>query len=753
MGNGKIGAMIYGHTGTERITLNDDSLWYGGFMDRNNRSTPGKLSEIRECIFKGEQKKAERMIAKYVCGSPVSMRHYTPLGELGIAIDKELPFCDYWSQDSENTEEYSGELDLMRGILSIEYKANGLKMKRTVFCSHADNVLVIRYTCEKGKTFKLNAGLDRRKVIDNNVSASSKLLDGNHTFGEDTLAAFGNASTTGFAFAVKMISDGKAEDPYSFLETVSASDVILILSTATSNRFDNFREAVFENINKAAELGYEALLDRHIKDFEGLMRRCQLDLGEISDLPLDERILKFKEDKDKKDLGLIPLYFEFGRYLIVSSGREDSSAMNLQGIWCRDFLPNWDSKYTINVNTQMNYWPVEVTNLSETHYSLFGLLEKIERNGRDTARIMYNCRGSVCHHNTDFYGDTAPQDSFMPATMWTTGGAWLVLHIWNHYEFTKDLDFLKKYRYILRSFALFYLDFLVDDGEGHLVTCPTVSPENQYRLPNGEVTPICYGPTMDNQIIRELFAACIETDRLTGNEDGITEEFERISKKLPCNRIGTDGRILEWIRDYQENNPGFHHFSHLWGVYPGHEINWEDTPELLEAAEKSLDFRGAHGSGKDGWPCGWFICEHARMLKGDKAGGDLNSMLDTVRASYFLNTGLVFQIDGNLGGTAGIAEMLLQSHTSVIHILPALPSDWKNGSVCGLVARGNTEVDIYWENGRMSESRLRPRFSGQIKVLSDASRVMCDGKIIEAEKEGRIITVTAVKGKEYVFLP
>jgi alpha-L-fucosidase 2 len=375
----------------------------------------------------------------------------------------------------------------------------------------------------------------------------------------------------------------------------------------------------------------------------------------------------------------------------------------------------------------------------------------MQEKGRETARVMYGMRGMVCHHNTDFYGDCAPQDLYMASTPWTTGGAWMGLHIWEHYLFSRDLAFLRRMYPILRELALFFVDFLIE-VDGKLVTCPSVSPENRYVLPDGYDTPICAGPAMDNQILRELFGACVESQRLLGVDEELSGTFAGIAARLPEDRIGSKGQLLEWDREYPELTPGMGHISHLFACYPGYGINWRDTPELMRAVRKSMELRVGHGAGRDGWPLAWYINMYARLQDRELADASIRKMLKDSSARNLLNAIHVFQIDGNLGATAGIAECLLQSHIA-LHFLPALPPSWRDGSVKGLRARGAREVDMTWKDGKLSEAVVRPALSGPVEVVGEALTVTCDGSPVAVTRTNIGFAFAAAGGKSYRLTP
>lgn len=764
LGNGRLGAMVYGHTRVDRIQLNEDSLWYGKAMDRNNPLLKDALPEIRRCVFEGKLREAEDLIQRYMIGAPYSMRHYESLGEVDIGVNMLSPFSAGWAPNSEGAEDYEQSLDLMRGVHTMHWTQDDVRFTRECFISHPDQVLCIRYRADKAGALQVSARYDRGYIYEGMVPDprrpgemiraggwGSMFMDTNHTMGPECLVSEGNAAGTRFGLAITMDTDGETDDSCTQLYADHAGYVCLYLAASTDNREEQPLEVALDHVQKAKALGFDKLLARHLADFEPLMRRCTLRLGESSNRPLDERLQALRQGE--RDPELASLYFAFGRYLLAAGGREGSSALNLQGIWCKEFAPMWDSKYTTNINVQMNYWPVETCGLSELHDSLFFLIRTVCERGKETARIMYGMRGSVCHHNTDFYGDTAPQDQYMASTGWTAGGAWMAMHLWEHYLFTGDEDFLREWLPCMREFAIFFVDFLTEDGEGYLVTCPSLSPENRYILPDGYDTPICAGPAMDNQILRDLFSACIQADELLGQEDDWTQKFRDTLKRLPPDKIGSRGQLLEWREELPEKMPGMSHISHLYASYPSAQINWRDTPELMKAVRRSIDIRVENGADGGGWPLAWRICQYARLLDGETMGRAVSKMISQATDS-FLNGRRIFQIDGNLGAVAGIAEALLQSHTGIIHLLPALPPQWPEGEVNGMCARGNVTVDMAWRDGRLTMARLRPHKDGPLQVRAEVSlTVLEDGAPIQTIQTPYGIQFDTRGGKEYCVCP
>ncbi|MCR2807047.1 glycoside hydrolase family 95 protein [Paenibacillus soyae] len=765
LGNGRLGAIAFGKPSDERIALNEDSLWYGGPRNRNNPDAKRHLPLIRKLLREGKPGEAQRLAETALSGVPESQRHYVPLCDLSIRVEHE----------ERAVESYVRELQLTTGISRVRYETGGVRYERELFVSYPDQALVARLTSSSAEGVSMRLRLTR--------GPGNRYYDELIQAGPDTIVMRGHGGGDGgvaFRVCLKAVADsGKVKAVGEYLTVEGAECVTLLLTAATTYRYDDPEKECLEAAGKAAELSYEALRMRHALDVRAFMSRVSLELGggeegtqalgaatahgEVSRvsagddaanaetaylLPTDCRLERLRDGGE--DPSLFALYYQFGRYLLVASSRPGSLPANLQGVWNEHMQPPWDSKYTININTQMNYWPAEAGNLPECHEPLFDHIGRMAENGRVTAREMYGCRGFVAHHNTDLWGDTAPQDVYMPATYWPMGAAWLCLHLWEHYEYGRSRPFLRRVYPIMRETAAFFEDFLTETASGLLVTSPSVSPENTYILPGGERGILCEGPAMDNQILSGLFSACIMAADELGTDSELVRLWKELSGRLPKPGIGRYGQLMEWMEDYEEAEPGHRHISHLFALYPGNGIDPRTTPELAQAARVSLERRLARGGGHTGWSRAWIINLWARLEDGEQAYDNLRALLEHSTLPNLFDNHPPFQIDGNFGGTAGIGEMLLQSHAGCIHLLPALPGAWPSGHARGLRARGGFELSIAWRDGRLSEASIRADRSAPCAIRVTEEVVVEDGSghAVSVERGGEDTIRWVVRARE-----
>ena len=707
IGNGYMGGNVFGRIENERIALNESTFWSGRPHDYNDPEAHNYYGQIKDLMYAGKYKEAEKMVNEHFYGKPANQQTYVPVGDLLLDFKPSGPVSDYYR-----------ELDMETGIVKVNYTENGVKMTREVFMSYPDHVMVMKVSADKPG--KVNVEAKLKSPFLRHISSSGNRLTMNDTWSYLPTRIFdliAKVEGDGMSFQTDVVAlpdKGKLEATDSSLVVSGANSVTFVLTIATN--FVNYKDisgdpsARCDKILAAVDgKSYKQLKETHLKDFSGLMSRVHLTVGDGAEnsKPTNERVAVLK--KGESDVDLQAKLFQFGRYITVSSSREGSEPSNLQGRWSQDLLPNWGSKYTLNVNTEMNYWPAEVTNLSECTAPLFHLIEDLAENGAETAKLYYGAGGWVSHHNTDLWRGTAPVDAARYG-MWPMSGVWLCQHIWEHYLFTEDIDFLKKYYPLMKGAARFVLDILEENPNYGYLTIPfSMSPEQGYYIDgNPEEMFLAPSTTMDNALIRDLFPHCIEAAKLLGIDAEFSSRLAATLERIPPYMVGKDDMLQGWIEDWTRGREN-HNWSGTFGLYPGNSITLRGTPELAKAVETWLEPRPVTVF----WNSAIDISQWARLENGEKTDEILRKIFMSPagrRASGFGNN-LHFsgsnQSDINFGITAAIAESLLQSHAGEISILPALPVSWKDGSVSGLKARGDYEVSISWKDGRMTSCEIK----------------------------------------------
>ncbi|MCC9167290.1 glycoside hydrolase family 95 protein [Pontibacter harenae] len=718
VGNGRLGAMVFGGIANERIQLNEETVWTGKPANFVNPQARAALPEVRALLFAGKYAEAQKVAKEKMMGDKTVWSTYQTLGDLQLDFDTL----------HQNTRDYKRELDLENAIAKVSYRANNINFSREIFSSAPDQAIAVRLTADKPEALSFSVNLSRPGNKATFEVAKDEIIMREHV-GDGVGVKLATRLKVKLEGGTIKVSGGK-------IYINKATAATLLLAAATDYRGGDPASISGKQLSDASAKAYEILKQVHINDYQQYFKRVDLDLGTTDAVyfPTDTRLAAMQAGNI--DPQLVKLYYQFGRYLLISSSRPGGLPANLQGIWADGLTPPWSADYHININIQMNYWPAEVTNLSEMHLPFLQFLDALRPDARKTAMDMYGVKGTVAHFTTDpwLFTETYGEPQW---AMWPMGMAWSAQHLWEHYLFTEDKAYLKELAYpVIKEAAEFCVDWLVEHPETkQLVSGPSISPENTFKTPGGEVATMVMGPTMDHMIIRDLLRNTIEASQALKKDASFRRKMQNVLSKLAPTQIGSDGRIMEWTEEFEEPEPGHRHISHLYGLHPGREITKQKNPELLEAARKTLDYRLSHGGGHTGWSRAWIINFFARLQDGEAAYDNLLALLRKSTLPNLFDIHPPFQIDGNFGATAGITEMLMQSHAGEVHVLPALPKNWQNGYIHGIVARGGFEVDLNWKDGKLEG----------VKILSKL------GNTCQIRYGEKVVNFKTERGKSYVL--